>query len=196
MWHKRSDLLAPLTRLTKKEVKFAWTEVEQKAFDDIKRIISRETLLAYPNFNKPFVIHTDASKTQLGAVVSQEGKPIAFYSKKLNAAQKRYTTTEQELLNIVKTLKEFRNTLLSHQVIVYTNHHNLTYKNFNKDRVIHWRLAIEEYLPELIYIKGEKNVVADALSRLTTKKIHCIILNSFLINLDLMTKIYWMKYIC
>ena len=112
-------------------------EVEQKAFDDIKRIISRETLLAYPNFNKPFVIHTDASKTQLGAVVSQEGKPIAFYIRNLNDSQKRYTTTEQELLSTVETLKEFRNILLDHQVIVYTNHRNLTYKNFNLGQLFH-----------------------------------------------------------
>ena len=169
MWRKRSELLAPLTRLTSKDAKFKWTEVEQKAFEDIKRILSRETLLAYPDFNKPFVIHTDASKTQLGAVISQEGKPIAFYSRKLSDAQKRYTTTEQELLSIVETLKEFRNILLGHQITVYTDHRNLTFKNFNTDRVMRWRLAIEEYSPELIYIKGEKNVVADALSRLATK---------------------------
>ena len=89
MWRKRSDVLAPLTRLTKKVIKFAWKEVEQKAFDDIKCITSQETLLAYPNFNKPFVICTD----QLGVVVSQKGKPIAFHSRKLNDAQKIYTTT-------------------------------------------------------------------------------------------------------
>ena len=136
MRRKRSDILASLACPTKKEVKFAWTEVEQKTFDDIKRIISRETLLAYPNFNKPFIIHTDASKTQLGAVVSQEGKPITFYSRKLNDAQKRYTATDQELLSIVETLKEFRNILLGHQVIVYTDHRNLTYKNFNTDRCV------------------------------------------------------------
>ena len=170
MWRKRSELLAPLTRLTSKDVKFVWTEVEQKAFEDIKRILSRETLLAYPDFSKPFIIHTDASNTQLGAVISQDGKPIAFYSRKLSDAQKRYTTTEQELLSIVETLKEFRNILLGHEIKVYTDHRNLTYKNFNTARVMRWRLAIEEYAPELIYIKGEKNVVADALSRLATKE--------------------------
>ena len=169
MWRKRSELLAPLTRLTSKDVKFAWTEVEQKAFEGIKRVLARETLMAYPQFDLPFVIHTDASDTQLGAVISQEKKPIAFYSRKMSPTQKRYTTTEQELLSIVETLKEFRNILLGHQITVYTDHKNLTYKNFNTDRVMRWRLAIEEYGPELVYIKGEKNVVADALSRLATK---------------------------
>jgi hypothetical protein len=52
--------------------------------------------LAYPDFNKPFIIHTDASQKQLGAVISQDNRPIAFYSRKLNPAQTRYTTTERE----------------------------------------------------------------------------------------------------
>ena len=132
----------------------------------MKRMIAKETLLTYPDFNKPFEIHTDASKLQLGACISQDGKPIAFYSRKLNPAQTRYTTTERELLSIVETLKEFRNILLGQQIIVHTDHQNLTYKQFNSDRVMRWRLFIEEYSPELRYIKGSHNVVADALSRL------------------------------
>jgi len=60
-----------------------------------KRVIAKETLLAYPNFNKPFQIHTDASHYQLGAVASQEGKPIAFHSRELNPAQTGYTTAEK-----------------------------------------------------------------------------------------------------
>ena len=62
---------------------------------------------AYPDFNAPFEIHTDALKLQIGAVISQKGKPIAFYSQKMNSAQQNYTTTEKELLSIVETLKEF-----------------------------------------------------------------------------------------
>ena len=73
----------------------------------MKLLIAKETLLTYPDFNKKFKIHTDASKVQLGACISQEGKPIAFYSRKLSDAQTRYTTTERELLSIVETLKEF-----------------------------------------------------------------------------------------
>ena len=69
--------------------------------------MSREVLLAYPDFNKPFEIYTDASKYQLGAVVSQNGKPIAYYLHKLNKSQLNYTTTKRELLAIVETLKEF-----------------------------------------------------------------------------------------
>lgn len=132
----------------------------------MKRVITRETLLAYPNFNEAFDIHTDASHYQLGACISQNGKPIAFYSRKLNPAQTRYTTTERELLSIVEVLKEFRNILLGQQIRIYTDHENLTYKKFNSERVMRWRLYIEEYSPDLQYVKGENNVVADALSRL------------------------------
>jgi hypothetical protein len=132
----------------------------------MKKILSRETLLVYPDFSQPFEIHTDASHTQLGAVISQKGRPITFYSRKLNPAQTRYTTTERELLAIVKTLKEFRNILLGQQITIYTDHQNLTYKNFNTERVMRWRLVLKEYGPEFKYIKGTHNIVADALSRL------------------------------
>ena len=122
--------------------------------------------LAFPDFSKPFEIHTDASNTQLGAVISQNGKPIAFYSRKLNPAQTRYSVTEKELLSIVEVLKEFRTILLGQEIKIYTDHKNLTYKVFNTDRVMRWRLIIEEYGPTLHYLPGEHNIVADALSRL------------------------------
>jgi len=110
-------------------------------------------------------------QVRLGAVISQDGKPIAFYSRKLNPAQTRYTTTERELLAIVETLKEFRNILLGQQLIVYTDHKNLTYSTFNTERVMRWRLILEEYGPTFNYIRGDKNVVADALSRLQLQEI-------------------------
>ncbi len=167
MWKDRAELLAPLTALTSKNVPFKWTDELQTNFETIKRVLGREVLLAYPDFNAPFHIHTDASKNQIGAVISQNNKPIAFYSRKMNSAQRNYTTTEKELLSIVATLKEFRNILLGHQITVYTDHKNLTYKFFNTERVMRWRLVLlEEYGPELIYIKGESNVIADTLSRL------------------------------
>jgi hypothetical protein len=113
----------------------------------------------YPDFNKPFHIHTDASHYQLGAVISQDNRPIAFYSDKLQLAQVRYTTTERELLSIIETLKEFQNILLGQQIVVHTAH-----KNFNTERVMRWRLIIEEFGPTMEYIKGPKNIVADTLS--------------------------------
>ena len=137
------------------KVPWKWTNEHQMCFDSIKRIIGREVLLAYPDFNAPFVIHTNASKLQIGVVISQSGKPIAFYSKKMNSAQNNYTTTEKELLAIVATLKAFCNILLEHKITVYTDHKKLTFKNFNTERVMHWKLVLEEYGPKLIYIKGK-----------------------------------------
>ena len=101
MWQKCSELLAPLTALTSKNVKYDWKDEHQKFFDAIKRVIGREVLLAYPDFNAPFEIHTDAYKFQFGAVISQKGKPIAFYYRKMNSAQHNYNTTEKELLSTV-----------------------------------------------------------------------------------------------
>ena len=77
------------------KAKFVWHDEEQKAFEDIKAIISRETLLAYPDFSNDFHIYTDSSDNQLGAVIMQDDCPLAFYSRKLNSAQKRYTTGKQ-----------------------------------------------------------------------------------------------------
>ena len=94
----------------------------------------------------------------------QEGRPIAFYIRKLNPAQTNYTVTEKELLSIVETLKEFRTILLGQKIKVYTDHQNLTFAKHNSDRVMRWRLYIEEYSPDLTFIAGKDIAVADALS--------------------------------
>ena len=73
MWKKCSELLASLTALTSKNVKYDWKDKHQRCFDAIKGVIGRELLLDYPEFNAPFEIHTDASKLQLVAVISQKG---------------------------------------------------------------------------------------------------------------------------
>ena len=101
-------------------------------------MLSHEVLLAYPDFSKPFVVHTDASDYQLGVVIIQDGKPMAFYLQKLNKAQTRYTTTEKELLVIVEKLKEFKNILLGQQIVVYTDHKIFKYKTHNSACVMCW----------------------------------------------------------
>jgi hypothetical protein len=65
---------------------------KKKAFDDIKKKVSQETLLAFPDFEKEFHVYTDASNKQLRSLIMQEGKPLAFYSRRLNSAQTSYTT--------------------------------------------------------------------------------------------------------
>ena len=75
--------------------------MEQKYSNDIKQAVAHDTLLSYPDFNKRFDIHTDAINYQLEAVISQDGKPIYFYRRKLTGFQTQYTVTEKELLSIV-----------------------------------------------------------------------------------------------
>jgi hypothetical protein len=111
-WCRRSDLIAPLTDLTSKKVKFDWTDEHQHAFENVKKIIFMEVLLPYPDFNKKIHIYTDASGTDLGAIITQDYKSIAFYSRTLNSAQKHYTTREHELLSVVEYLREFHNIML------------------------------------------------------------------------------------
>ena len=181
LWEKRSHLIAPLTDLIgecgetkttkKKKTKkkpFYWSEVHNQAFEAIKKVIAREVMLAYPDYSEPFEIFTDASTRQLGAVITQKGRPLAFFSRKLSAAQEKYTVTELELLSIVECFKEFTGMLWGQKIKVYTDHKNLVRDalGLSSNRVFRWRLTLEEYNPEIIYIKGIDNTVADAISRL------------------------------
>jgi ribonuclease HI len=174
-------MLAPLTslvgecghtKITKakktKKRPWYWDEVHQKAFDDVKAIIAKEVVLAYPDYSKEFEIYTDASSKQLGSVITQGNRPLAFFSRKLSATQQKYSVTELELLAIVETLKEFKGMLWGQRLKVYTDHKNLIQDalGLTSDRVYRWRLLLEEFGPEIVYIKGIHNTVADAISRL------------------------------
>ena len=139
-------------------------------FDKIKQIVACNTLLIYPYSNKRFDKHTDASDFQLGAVVIHDGKLIAFHSCRLIGPQTRYKETENELLSIVKTLKEFRTILSGQQLKIYNNYKNISCKNFNTDRVLQCILVLEEYGPDIDYIPVEKNIAIDALSQLPNNK--------------------------
>ena len=171
MWPGRAHALAPLTALTGRQ--FRWTAIENDAFQKMKAIITGDALLAYPDHNLPFVIETDASDYQLGAIIKQNNRPIAHYSRKLTSAQRNYTTIEKELLSVVETLREFRSMLLGATIDMHTDHRNLTYKltKYNTQRVLRWRLLLEEFHPNFHYKKGSTNTIADALSRIPTGRI-------------------------
>ena len=169
MWPRQTHVLAPLTAMTGKGA-FKWEAQHQQAFETMKSIVAVDALLAYPDPNQPFDVESNASDYQLGAVMKQNGHPIAYYSRKLNSAQKHYTTTEKELLSIVQTFHEFRIILLGSQVRVYTNHQNLTHKltSFTTQCILRWRLLLEEFQPTFHYKQGITNIIADALSRVPT----------------------------
>jgi hypothetical protein len=181
MWQKRSEMLAPLTNLvgeyretkttkknkTKKKP-WHWKSVHQQAFENVKATIAKEVVLAYPDFTKPFEIYTDASTMQLGSVITQGNRLIAFFSRKLSMTQTKYSVTKIKLLAIVETLKESQGMLWRQTIKVYTDHKNLTQDVLGSasDRVYCWRLLMKESAPEIVYTKGIHNMVTDAISQL------------------------------
>jgi hypothetical protein len=179
LWARWSKMLAPLaslvgecgqTKITRAKetnrVPWHWDEVHQRAFDHIKATIAREVVLAYPDFSKVFEIYADTSSKQLGAVITQENKPIVFFSWKLSTTQCKYSITKIELLAIVETFQEFEGMLWGQFIKVYTDHANLIRDalSMTLDRVHRWRLFLEEYGPKIVYIKGIHNTIADAIS--------------------------------
>ncbi len=131
-------MLAPLnslvgecgqTKFTKakgtKKVPWHWDEVHQRAFGHMKATITKDIVLAYPDYSKVFEIYTDASSKQLGAIITQDNRPFAFFSWKLSDYQCKYSITKIELLAIVETLKEFKGMLWGQNIKVFTGHANL-----------------------------------------------------------------------
>ena len=164
-------VLAPLTELTGKRT-FIWTPKHQQAFECMKVLVPADALLVFPDHSLPFDVETDASKYQFGSVIKQQGRPVAYYSRKLNSAQRNYTTIEKELLSIVETFKEFHTVLLGASIRVHTGHKNLTHRlmEFTTQRVLRWHLLLEEFNPTFLYKSGPSNILSDALSRVPTAR--------------------------
>ncbi|GFH61911.1 hypothetical protein CTEN210_18387 [Chaetoceros tenuissimus] len=169
MWKRRSHLQQPLTELLKKG-SFKWGPAQDKAFEQIKALMASDVLLYYPDHNKAFHIYTDSSDYQLGSSIAQYDDdgilhPVAYFSRKLNSAQMNYTVGDKEFLSIFETLRTYRTMLLGAEIHLYTDHQNLTFKNINSQRILRWRMYIEEYGPKLHFIPGETNTLADYFSR-------------------------------
>lgn len=167
-----SNITKPLTSLLKKDVPFVWGESQEKAFNECKRLLTSSPILQYPDFNKEFILTTDASIHAIGAVLSQGdiGKdlPIAYASRTLNKAESNYSTIERELLAIVWAVKHFRPYLFGRKFTIVTDHKPLTWLFSVKDpgsRLVRWRLKLEEFEYNIVYKSGKSNTNADALSR-------------------------------
>lgn len=140
-----------------------------KAFNTIKTKLREQIELFQPDFSQPFELTTDASSVAIGAVLSQNDKPITFISRTLNETERRYATNERELLGIIWSLQTLRNYLYGiANLTIFTDHQPLTFAITEKNpnlKIKRWKSIIEESGAKIQYKPGKQNVVADALSR-------------------------------
>lgn len=184
-----AKIAKPLTNLTRgenaqvkanasKKVTVDLAEDALRAFNELKTLLMSSEVLAFPDFDQPFNLTTDASNYAIGAVLSQDftgtDRPIAFISRSLKKAEENYATNEKEMLAIVWALDNLRSYLYgAKKVKIYTDHQPLTYAFGNQNhnaKLKRWKARIEEYNYELVYKPGKSNVVADALSRLEANR--------------------------
>uniref|UniRef100_W5NNB8 Reverse transcriptase RNase H-like domain-containing protein n=1 Tax=Lepisosteus oculatus TaxID=7918 RepID=W5NNB8_LEPOC len=168
-------MAAPLHDLTKMSCpeKIKWTDLEERAFQDLKAALTSQHVLQVPDFSKPFMVQTDASDTGIGAILSQDFEglehPILYISRKLNPAEKHYSTIEKECLAIKWALDYLKYYLLGRQFILYTDHAPLTWmlQNMDKnDRITRWGLSLQRCQFQTVYRPGRKQGNVDALSRM------------------------------
>ncbi|CAL9007289.1 unnamed protein product [Prunus brigantina] len=162
-----SSIMAPLTDCMKHNI-FKWTEIAEKSFQAIKKAMTEAPLLILPDYQKVFEVDCDASKVGIGAVLSQEGRPIAFFSEKLNDTRQRYSTYDVEFYAIMQSLRQWRQYLIYKEFILYSDHEALRFINgqhkLNR-RHARWVEELQEYNFVIKHKAGIHNKVADALSR-------------------------------
>lgn len=168
-----SEIARPLHDLCKKNMDFIWSKDCANAFETLKKALTSAPVLAFPDFKRKFYISVDASFHSVGGYISNDpppnDKPIEFFSKTLNAAQKNYATTHKELLAIIMAIERFQHYIWGKHFVIYTDHEALKYL-FNQtkvgSRLLRWKLQLAEYNFDIIHRKGSQNVVSDCLSRL------------------------------
>eukprot|EP00731_Ephydatia_muelleri_P013583 Em0007g893a len=175
--HNYATLASPLTDLTRKSApeQVEWTAECDRAFRQLKTQLCCYPVLRSPDFNKEFVLQTDASNRGIGAVLSQRDaaggeNPIAYFSKKLLPREERYSTIEKECLAIKLGMEAFRTYLLGRPFIVETDHRSLVWMDKLKDhnsRLTRWSLSLQPYIFSVAHRTGASNGNADALSRST-----------------------------
>jgi hypothetical protein len=160
-------IATPLTTLTKKDA-FSWTPEATKAFEQLKEVMCKAPVLTTPDFTKTFIVECDASGNGIGAVLMQEGRPLAFESRPLKGKDLHKPIYEKEMMAILHALKKWRPYLIGRHFKVKTDHDSLKYfleQRLSSEEQQKWVTKILGYDFEILYKKGKKNVVADALSR-------------------------------
>ena len=149
-----------------------WTDKQQAAFELLKDELCEEPLLERPDFNKPLILTTDASRFAIGGILSQgeigKDKPISYVSRALNIHEVKYDTYNKEALAIVFCVTHFKHYLYGRKFKIVTDHKPLIWFQNSSDpcsRVTRWKLKLSEYDFEMVYKGGKMNVNADLLSR-------------------------------
>lgn len=169
-----STVVFPLTELLKEKVNFVWSSECQNAFENVKALLCCSPVLAAPCFDRPFILHVDASQVGAGAVLLQKDdqgvvRPVSFFSRKFNSYQRNYSVIEKETLSLILALQHF-NVYVGGggTTVVFTDHNPLTFLHSLRcpnQRLLRWSLFLQAYDLEIHHIKGRENVMADALSR-------------------------------
>jgi hypothetical protein len=167
-----SQIMAPLTDLTSKNVRFVWGEEHEEAFAQAKEALINAVYLTMPDFTKPFVIFADASEVAVAAVLAQPSDNeetmdiISCTSRKLQPAQRNWNTSERELYAIVLGCERFEMYIKGTRPIIYTDHSALlNLIGTEQPKLKRWTLRLMEFRPVIQSISGKNNLVADWLSR-------------------------------
>ena len=163
-----SKIATPLTKLTRKEEKFIWSEACQNSFDELKQRLTTAPVLTLPSGSEGFTVYCDASKQGLGCVLMQHDRVIAYASRQLKKHEVNYLTHDLELAAVVFALRIWRHYLYGVPCRIFTDHKSLQYLFSQKDlnmRQRRWIELIKDYDCTIEYHPGRANVVADALSR-------------------------------
>ena len=166
----KADIQEPISQLTQKDAAFVWEQPQQEAFNHLKSVITSAPALAYFDNTKETVLNVDASIKGLGAVIMQDGKPVAFGSKTLTSCERRYANIERELLAIVWGAQKFHTYVYGRRVIVETDHKPLE-SIFRKPlndappRLQRMLLKLTKYDLDVRYVPGKQQVISDCLSR-------------------------------
>lgn len=161
-------LSKPLTQLLKKDVPFIWSPAADQTFQSLKMALVSAPVLALPDFSQPFTVETDACDVGIGAVLSQQGHPIAYISKALGVKTRGLSTYEKEYLAILLAVDHWRSYLQQGEFIILTDHHSLMHLNEQRIHTPWQHKAFTKLLGlqfKICYRKGSSNAAADALSR-------------------------------